>query len=285
MLWACARAPWPMACSCGACGGTSGGLLLFWKAGVQGFSPPGLPCHGAGHCAAPRRPPARACGSRRLRPDHATGRRGTVDRRSSTPCWWRTTMPSRWRGPIAGTTPGHPVFSRRFALQAGAVGLLGLGMDHWRPFVGRAAQDARRGAAPARSVIFIFFSGGLAQPIVSTPSRTLRRHRGEFRPIATARPVSRFASICRCCARSHLWSLVRSLTHTTNDHSAGHQSCSRAVGSARRLRPQPPNDDWPSIAAVAGALTRRGTTCRRPWCCRNGWSTIPAGSSPASSPA
>src|SRR5262249_1479651 len=57
--------------------------------------------------------------------------------------------------------------------------------------------------------------------------------------------------------RSHLWSIVRSLTHPSNDHSAGHQ----IMFSGRSTLPpgfditRPGPGDWPSIAAVAGAMT------------------------------
>src|SRR5262249_13036966 len=51
--------------------------------------------------------------------------------------------------------------------------------------------------------------------------------------------------------------LVRSLTHSTNDHSAGHLM----MLTGRSVLPQgfdpssPKSTDWPSIAAVAGALS------------------------------
>jgi hypothetical protein len=57
--------------------------------------------------------------------------------------------------------------------------------------------------------------------------------------------------------RSRLWSLVRSLTHRSNDHSAGHM----IMLSGRTPLPEgfnpsaPRSSDWPSIAAMAGAAT------------------------------
>ena len=50
--------------------------------------------------------------------------------------------------------------SRRVAIQAGSIGLLGLGMNHLAPL--RALADTPR-TARAKSVIYIFLSGGLAQ--------------------------------------------------------------------------------------------------------------------------
>ena len=56
----------------------------------------------------------------------------------------------------------HPVISRRTAIQAGAVGLLGLGSNHLEAL--RAAGQAPFAAAgKAKTCIYIFLSGGLAQ--------------------------------------------------------------------------------------------------------------------------
>src|SRR5262249_16128904 len=82
----------------------------------------------------------------------------------------------------------HPVLSRRAAVQAGAVGLLGLGMGHLEQLRSLAveAQSRRR---KARSVIFIFASGGMSHidtfdPRPDAPDAV----RGPFRPIATHTP-------------------------------------------------------------------------------------------------
>jgi hypothetical protein len=58
--------------------------------------------------------------------------------------------------------------------------------------------------------------------------------------------------------RSHLWSLCRSLTHPSNEHSAGHH----IMLTGRSMLPpgfspsRPLPTDWPSIAAIANATTR-----------------------------
>ena len=55
----------------------------------------------------------------------------------------------------------HPTLSRRTMIQAGAVGLLGLGMNHLAPLRQAAAAGQKR--TKAKSVIYIFLSGGLGQ--------------------------------------------------------------------------------------------------------------------------
>src|SRR5688572_30356989 len=81
--------------------------------------------------------------------------------------------------------------------------------------------------------------------------------RGEFRPIRTNTPGIEICEHLPLLAkRSRLWALVRSLTHPSNDHSAGHQIMLTGRSDLPpgfdpgALRPT----DWPSLAAVAGAL-------------------------------
>ena len=164
---------------------------------------------------------------------------------------------------LAPDTPRHPARSRRFALQAGAVGLLGLGMDHLADLrAASASDDPARNADTARSVICIVLSGGLAQHDSFDPKPDAPEGiRGEFRPIATRTPgVHVCEHLPLLAGRSHLWSMVRSLTHDSNDHSASHH----IMLTGRSDLPsgfdpnQPKPTDWPSIAAVAGAMTPAG---------------------------
>mgnify|MGYP002624340513 CR=1 FL=1 len=153
--------------------------------------------------------------------------------------------------------PSHPVFKRRTAIQAGAVGLLGLGANHLDAL--RAAGSVRREPAVpsnARSCVYIFLSGGLAQQ----DSFDLKPHapdgiRGEFQPIQTASPG---IEICEhlpgLAQRSEHWSLVRSLTHPSNGHTVGHffmltgrSTLRRRFTGARKREPTVS----PSIASVA----------------------------------
>ncbi len=147
--------------------------------------------------------------------------------------------------------------TRRRAVQAGAIGLLGLGFNHLAALRSLAAPAA---APRAKNVIYIFLSGGLAQhESFDMKPNAPQEIRGEFRPIPTRTSgieiCGHLPELAKC---SHLWSLVRSLTHGSNDHSAGHH----IMLTGRSDLPQgfdptkPRPADWPSIAALAGALLR-----------------------------
>lgn len=150
--------------------------------------------------------------------------------------------------------PSHPVFPRRFALQAGGIGLLGLAGEHLGPL--RSCQAAAP-AAGADACIYIFLSGGLAQhesfdPKPDAPAEI----RGEFATIQTATEGLRISEhLPKLAACSRLWSVVRSLTHSTNDHSAGHlfmlSGRSSLPAGFDPMKPRP--QDWPSLAATVGA--------------------------------
>ncbi|MFP6763021.1 MAG: DUF1501 domain-containing protein [Planctomycetaceae bacterium] len=154
----------------------------------------------------------------------------------------------------------HPVFSRRTALQAGSIGLLGLGMNHVSELTGQAAPHVSAGSGRARSVVFIFLSGGLTQhdsfdPKPAAPDTI----RGEFTPIATQTPGLHICEHLPMLAqRSDRWAVLRSLTMPNNEHSLGHMMMltgrSKAPPTFNASRPMP--EDWPSIASIVGDLTR-----------------------------
>ncbi|MCA8994300.1 MAG: DUF1501 domain-containing protein [Planctomycetaceae bacterium] len=154
--------------------------------------------------------------------------------------------------------PQHPGFTRRTALQAGSIGLLGLGMNHVSALRAHAAEA---GSVPAvKSVIYIFLSGGLAQhesfDMKPTAPDTIR---GEFVPISTATAGLQICEHLPMLAqRSNKWSLLRSLTHPYQEHSQGHMVM---LSGRTQLPPtfnasKPTPLDWPSIAAIAGDRTQ-----------------------------
>jgi uncharacterized protein (DUF1501 family) len=157
--------------------------------------------------------------------------------------------------------PHHPRLSRRTALQAGSIGLLGLGMNHLAGLREAAAATSGTGAASgkARACIYIFLSGGLAQHDSFDPKPDAADNvRGEFKPIATKTPGIHICEHLPMLAeRSDRWALVRSLTHPTNDHSLGHHIMltGRSPTPVGFSSNGPSRSDWPSIAAIAGAAT------------------------------
>ena len=153
----------------------------------------------------------------------------------------------------------HPQCSRRTAVQAGAIGLLGLGMNHV-PALQAIAAPGHAVTTRARSCIYIFLSGGLSQHDSFDPKPDAADTiRGEFRPIATnTAGVQICEHLPMLAQRSDLWSIVRSLTHPSNDHSAGHHIMltGRSDVPVGFSASKPMPSDWPSIASIAGVLTR-----------------------------
>jgi hypothetical protein len=141
-------------------------------------------------------------------------------------------------------------------LQAGGIGLLGLGMNH---LTGLRTLAANAASGKARAVIYIFLSGGLAQQdSFDLKPDAAPEYRGEFKPIATRTPGIRICEhLPRLAECSPHWALVRSLTHRSNDHSAGHHIM---LTGRSELPPgfdpnKPRPTDWPSIAAIAATAT------------------------------
>ena len=152
----------------------------------------------------------------------------------------------------------HPQLPRRTALQVGACGLLGLGMNHVAGL--RALATETNGEVPRRhkSVIYIFLSGGLAQqdsfdPKPNAPDTI----RGEFAPIATQTSGIQICEhLPKLAACSDKWAIVRSLTHPYNEHSIGHH----VMLTGRTPTPvgfnasRPTANDSPSIASIVNGV-------------------------------
>jgi Protein of unknown function (DUF1501) len=154
-------------------------------------------------------------------------------------------------------TWNHPSIARRTAIQAGAIGILGLGLNHLTGLrMATAATGSVQPAGRAKSCIFIFLSGGLAQhESFDMKPNAPDNVRGEFKPIATRTPGLHICEHLPMLAeRSELWSLCRSLTHSSNDHSAAHHIM---LTGQSQLPPgfnpnAPSRTDRPSIASVVG---------------------------------
>ena len=152
----------------------------------------------------------------------------------------------------AASIPEHSVMSRRVAIQAGSIGLLGLGANHLAPL--RAMAENPK-SARAKSVIYIFLSGGLGQhDSFDMKPNAPKEVRGEFNPIPTKTPGIHICEHLPMLAqRSEKWALCRSLTHPYIEHSEGHH----AMLTGRTPLPtgfdgnKPKPTDFPSIAAIA----------------------------------
>lgn len=155
----------------------------------------------------------------------------------------------------------HPM-NRRNLLQAGSLGFFGLSLaDVLR--LRNQAQASAAGAPAPKSVIFLFLTGGAGQhDTFDLKPDAPPEIRGEFNPIATKTPG---IDICEhmplLAQRSHLWSLVRSLTHGDNGHDTGTYLMltgkSKLPPTYKSMASQGIDD--PSIVAIAGAVTpKRG---------------------------
>ena len=148
-------------------------------------------------------------------------------------------------------------------LQAGSIGLLGLGMNHAPALRAADSVTSLAMSGQARSTILVFLSGGLTQHDSLDPKPDAPADiRGEFSPIATQTPgVFVCEHLPMLAARSQTWSLIRSLTTPYNGHSQGHTS----ILTGRTPMPtgyngsKPQLTDWPSIASVVGDAVPKRT--------------------------
>jgi hypothetical protein len=149
-------------------------------------------------------------------------------------------------------------------LQAGAIGLFGLGMADVRAARG-LAEDAAGGTAkpviPEKSVIFIFLNGGIShQDSFDLKPEAPGEVRGEFRPIASATPgIDICEHLPRLARQSERYTLVRSVA--TN--SSGHEEACHMLFTGRldfppgfSLSRVPSPNEWPSMAAQVTYATR-----------------------------
>lgn len=161
----------------------------------------------------------------------------------------------------ANTPACHPTMSRRTALEVGSISLLGFGINHLDALRAEAAAPTKH--RTAKSCIFIFLSGGLSQhESFDMKPEASAEIRGEFNPISTKIPGLQVSEHLPMLAkRSHLWSVCRTLTHGTNEHSMGHHIMltGRSDVPVGFNPSRPMSTDHPSIAAIAGDVIRART--------------------------
>lgn len=146
--------------------------------------------------------------------------------------------------------------SRRDLLQAGGAGLLGLTV----PKLLRAEAAAAVESPKAKNVIFLFLFGGPSQLETfdlkpDAPSNL----RGPYQPIASRTSDLRISEkLPQCAAISDRFAVVRTLSHSFNDHSGGGHYIQTGkrwhipIGAGFNATPQ----DWPSIGSVVDYLSQ-----------------------------
>jgi hypothetical protein len=146
--------------------------------------------------------------------------------------------------------------SRRELLQAGGAGLFGLTL----PQLLRAEEASAVIKPRAKSVIFVFLFGGPSQlETFDMKPEAASKVRGPFSPIASRTPDLRICELLpRCAAISDKFAVLRTLSHTFNDHSGGGHYVQTGkrwqipIGAGFNATPQ----DWPSIGSVVEYLAQ-----------------------------
>jgi hypothetical protein len=152
----------------------------------------------------------------------------------------------------------HLGATRREALRAGSIGLVGLSLADLFASRGLAGSPS---VTPDKSVIFIFLTGGLShQDSFDLKPEAPDSVRGEFRPIATR---TSGISICEhlplLAQRSERFALVRSMSTKSNGHEeACHMLLTGRldVPSAASLGKPPSPNEWPSMASQVTYATQ-----------------------------
>lgn len=152
----------------------------------------------------------------------------------------------------------HSAVTRRTAIQAGSIGLMGLGISDLFALRGAAAS---RPVVPEKSVIFIFLNGGIShQDSFDMKPEAPDVVRGEFRPIATRTPGIEICEHLPLLAQqSERYTLVRSV----GTGSSGHEEACHMLFTGRLDFPDgfnvinvPSPNEWPSMAAQVTNATR-----------------------------
>ncbi len=142
-------------------------------------------------------------------------------------------------------------------LQASGAGLLGLNV----PKLLAAEDQQRRSGAKARSVIFLFLFGGPSQyETFDLKPDAISDIRGPFQPIASRTPELKICEhLPRLAAVSDRFCVIRSMSHSFNDHSGGGHYIQTGhrwhipVGGGFSATPQ----DWPSMGSVVEMVSRK----------------------------
>jgi hypothetical protein len=159
------------------------------------------------------------------------------------------------------TCGGH---TRREILQAGGAGLLGLSL----PRILAAESLSTQPAAKAKSVIFLMLFGGPSQlETFDLKPAAPEQIRGPFRPIACRTPDLLIGEhLPRTAAISDKFCVIRTMTHSFNDHSGGGHYLQTGkrwhvpIGGGFSPTPR----DWPSMGSIVEYVDQRRLGLGRP---------------------
>jgi Protein of unknown function (DUF1501) len=158
----------------------------------------------------------------------------------------------------------HPGIDRRELLQAGSLSLLGVGLSDLLRLEAQAANGQMRLPGKAKSVVFIFQSGGPSQHETFDPkSDAPAEIRGEYGTTETPLPGVRFCEhLPRLAKRAGMFSIVRTMHHTAGrEFRNEHNSCMYLLHTgttelppgdtnASITNPRQGRFEWPSIGSL-----------------------------------
>ncbi|HUQ72546.1 MAG TPA: DUF1501 domain-containing protein [Planctomycetaceae bacterium] len=158
----------------------------------------------------------------------------------------------------------HPRVGRRALLQAGGLSLVGIGLSDLLRLEAQARDETNATRRSAKSVVFIFQSGGPSQHETFDPKpEAPDTIRGEYLPTQTKLPGVWFCEhLPKLAARADRFSVVRTMHHIAgpefrNEHSScsyllhtGSTSLPEGDTNATIIQPRPGRMSWPSIGAM-----------------------------------
>ena len=162
-------------------------------------------------------------------------------------------------GPVCSEFRSLAVVERRSVLQAGVLGMLGLGLPHVWSSSARAAAAESRGFGRAKRCIFLFMWGGPSQ----LDTFDMKPHapdevRGPFQTIATPVPGLQVCEhFTHLAPRMDRVAVVRSLTHDDPAHlSSVHTVLTGHLAPVNKSDDVPPSErDTPHIGSVMAKLS------------------------------
>ena len=158
----------------------------------------------------------------------------------------------------------HPHVGRRELLQVGGMNLVGMGLADLLRLEGQAETASQHRPGTAKSVVFIFQSGGPSQHETVDPKpEAPDLIRGEYGTTQTGLPSVHFCEyLPKLAARTNMFSVVRTMHHVAerqfrNEHNSCHYLLHTGTTAlptgdtnASIRSPRPGRITWPSIGSM-----------------------------------